>query len=97
MRGRVAVAGEQAVLKAETCAAAMAEAGRLIAANGRGRLVRELLVQTSTLLDELDEIVLVLAHDEDRAVFAHLESLRATLNAMNDHWHRTICPAGGDP
>ena len=50
---------------------------------GAHAIVGDPLVQARALLDDPDECLLVLAHDEDRAVFAELETLRATLNELD--------------
>jgi hypothetical protein len=81
LRARSAVASDEIVSKAESCAGALDEASRVVAGTGEGARLGELLDHAGALLDELDEHVLALAHD-DRAVFAQLELLRGTLNVL---------------
>ena len=90
LRGRTSVAGDATVSKAEACVAAMAQAGRLLAERRDPAHLSNLLAQAGVLLDGLDEYLLVLAHDEDRAVFAQLELMRATLNDLESRRARMI-------
>ena len=78
------MATDEIVSKADACTSALTEAGRLVAEREHGARVHELLDQAGLLLDELDEQLLLLAHDEDWAVFAQLQLLRETLNGLRD-------------
>ena len=89
LRARSSVAGEDMVRKAEACAGALTEAERLLVEHGEGAYLQELLARAGELLDELDECLLVLAHDDDHAVFAQLELLRETLNGLEDQRRRS--------
>jgi hypothetical protein len=88
LRARTSVAGGEVVSKAEACAVALTEAGILLAGGGGGARPRALLSQAGALLDELDENLLVLAHDQDRAVFAQLELLRERLSVLENQWNQ---------
>jgi hypothetical protein len=82
LRARRSITGDELVHKADACAKLMAEAQRLVAEGRGGERLDQLLRQAGALLDELDEFLLVLAHDQDQAVFAQLELLRRTLNDL---------------
>ena len=84
LRARISVAGHELVAKADDCILALNEARLLFARHGAGTKVRELLARIGALLDELDECLLILAHDEDRAVFTQLELLRSTWRELGD-------------
>lgn len=84
LRARRSVTGDDLVHQADACAKTLAEAQRLVAEGRRGDRVDRLLRHANVLLDELDELLLVLAHDEDQAVFAQLELLRQTLNGIEN-------------
>ena len=88
LRARRSQTGDDLVLKAEACSAALNEAARLLSRQGDRKRVKELLLHANALLDELDEYLLVLAHDEDQAVFAQLEVLREMLNGLADRRKR---------
>jgi hypothetical protein len=82
LRARRSVTGDDLVHKADACAKMLAEAQRLVAEGRGGERLDHLLRHAGALLDELDEVLLVLAHDEDQAVFAQLDLLRRTLNDL---------------
>jgi hypothetical protein len=81
LRARRSITGDDLVHKADACAKTLAEAQRLVAEGRQGKHLEGLLSHAGALLDELDEVLLVLAHD-DQAVFAQLALLRQTLTDL---------------
>ena len=82
LRARSAVASDEIISMAEACADVLSDAHRLLGEHAESPHLADLLLEAGASLDELDERLLVLPHDEDRAVFSQLELLRDTLNNL---------------
>ena len=79
LRGTVAITDDAVLRNADLCAKVIAEARRLCASNSFGPMLGQLLGRARELLVDLDEAVLCLDHDKNRAVFTEIAALHTGL------------------
>ena len=76
--------------KADECAEMLAEVRGLFAIAGPSDHIATSLARSRALLDELDEALLALSYDRDRAVFAQMAVLRELLANLDKHHARQV-------